>query len=203
MKKLGESMTLPVIALLLALAGAAVAVKLTDERANMAKARLVAQEAQLREAISRVQKSGAEKELIARHLPAYKRLQEMGFVGEEQRINWLDALRSANQKAGLFGVNYDIAARQPYPNAAALSPGQMRVMQSVMKLRLPLLHEEDLLTFMDALSEQQAGVHLIDQCAVRRAPNTQTTRYQPNMSAECQLAWITTLPASEEGRGSP
>ena len=198
MKKLAESMTLPVLALVLALGLAIAAIQFTGEHADAAKAKLAAQEKQMRDAISRVQKSGAEKELIARHLPDYRRLQQQGFVGEEQRINWLDALRSANQKAGLFGVNYDIAARQVYPNAAALAPGQMRVMQSVMKLRLPLLHEEDLLNFMDALSEQNAGVHLIDQCTVRRAANTQTTRFQPNMTAECQLAWITTQPAATD-----
>lgn len=198
MKKLTESMTLPVLSLLLALGFAIAAVQFTDEQASAAKARLAAQEKQMRDAVSRVQKSGAEKELIARHLPDYKRLQALGFVGEEQRINWLDALRSANQKAGLFGVNYDISARQVYPNAQALAPGQMRVMQSVMKLRLPLLHEEDLLNFMDALREENAGVHLIDQCTVRRAANTQTTRFQPNMTAECQLAWITVQPAATD-----
>ena len=120
--------------------------------------------------------------------------------GEEQRINWLDALRSANQKVGLFGVNYDISARQSHPNAGLWNPGQMRVLQSVMKLRLPLLHEEDLLNFMEALREQNAGVFLIDQCAIRRASSAQTTRYQPNMTAECQLSWLTTQPPVEDTR---
>jgi hypothetical protein len=203
MTKLADTMILPVAALIVAITFAAAGIKLTNDRADAAKTKLAAQEAQLREAVSRVQKSGAEKELIARHLPDYQRLQQQGFVGEEQRINWLDALRSANHKAGLFGVNYDIGVRQAYPNAALLNPGQMRVLQSGMKLRLPLLHEEDLLNFMEALREQNAGVYLIDQCAIRRSPGTQTTRFQPNMTAECQLSWLTAQPATAEDTRPP
>ena len=195
--KLTGTLLVPVLALLTAAAFAIVAIKFTFDQAQAAGARYTAQQTQQREAQTRVQKSGSEKQLIEQYLPNYRKLEALGFAGGEQRINWLDGLRSANQKAGLFGVNYEIAARQAYPQAALFAPGPMSIMHSMMKLRLPLLHEEDLPKFLAYLEEQHAGVFLTDQCTLRRAPQTQTQRYQPNMTAECQLAWITTQPSSQ------
>jgi hypothetical protein len=196
MKRLSNMLMIPLLVLLAVLATVIAAVKLTDDQARAAQRKLTAQQTQMREAETRVQKSGAEKELIARYLPDYQKLEALGFIGDEQRINWLDALRNANHKGGLFGINYDLAARQAYPHAALLTPGQMNIMQTIMKLRLPMLHEEDLQKFFVNLAEQNTGVFLVDQCTLRRTGATQTSRFQPNMTAECQLAWITAQPVT-------
>jgi hypothetical protein len=181
---------------LLAVTGA---VKFTQGKAEDAQRKFSTQQAQLRDAQTRVQKSGMEKELIIRYLPGYRQLGAIGFVGEEQRINWLDALRTVNQKGELFGVDYDISPRRPYPRASALAPGQMNIMQSMMKLRFQMLHEEDLPKFLDLLSSQQAGLFLVDQCTIKRTASAQTMRFQPNLTADCQLSWITAHPAASSG----
>ncbi len=196
LSRLSDTLLIPLLVLLVILAAAVAAVKWSDDQVQGAQHKLSAQQTQMREAQARVQKSGAEKELIARYLPDYRKLETLGFIGEEKRISWLDALRNANQKGGLFGINYDIAAQQAYPHATLMAPGQMHVMQSVMKLRMPLLHEEDLQKFLQHLAEQNAGVFMVDQCTVRRSGTTLTTRFQPNMTAECMLAWITAQPAT-------
>jgi hypothetical protein len=195
-KRLSNTLALPLLLLLAVLAAVTATVKFTDDQAQVAQNKLATQHTQMRDAEARVQKSGSEKELIVRYLPDYKKLQALGFVGDEQRINWLDALRNANQKGGLFGINYDISARQAYPRAALLAPGQLLITQSLMKLRLPLLHEGDLQTFLQHVAEENAGVFMVDQCTVRRASTTQTARFQPNMTVECQLAWITAQAAA-------
>jgi len=122
--RFSETMTLPLLVLLATLLAALALIKLSADRAVFDS-----QQAQLRDAQTRLQKSGTEKELIIRHLPDYAKLDALGFVGDEQRINWLDALRHANQKGGLFGINYDIAARKAYPHAATLNPGGVNVSQ--------------------------------------------------------------------------
>jgi type II secretory pathway pseudopilin PulG len=199
MKNLRDTLALPIVLLVVVIAAAGAAIKLTDDQARAAQSRLTAQQKQLKDAQVRVQKSGTEKEMIVRYLPDYSKLDELGFVGEERRIQWLDALRNANQKGAMFGINYDIAAQQAFPRAAAFSPGQLSLRQSVMKLRFPMLHEDDLPNFLQNLAEQNAGVFLIEQCTVRRAGAAQVTRFQPNMNAECQLAWLTARPATAGG----
>ena len=52
--------------------------------------------------------------------------------------------------------------------------------------------------YIESLRAQNAGVFFVDQCTLRRAANTQTTRFAPNMTAECQLAWISAQPAASD-----
>lgn len=193
-----EALQTPLLVLLVAALPAAGAVYYTDVLLKQARQQLTQQETQLREARTRLYQSGEEKEIIIRHLGGYQQLQRIGFVGEEQRINWLDGLRLSNQQAELFGVDYQINVQQPYAYAAELNPGRLALNQSVMKLRFRLLHEEDLLRFFNALASAGAGVFAIDQCLVHRLDTGGVIRYQPNLAADCELSWITAKPGGVE-----
>ncbi|MEQ1773190.1 MAG: hypothetical protein ABL891_05335 [Burkholderiales bacterium] len=194
-----KSLAKPLIVFVIVALAAIGMVKFTLDRSLAAEQQFSAQQAQLRDAQARVQKSGTEKELIIRYLPGYRQLAATGFVGDEQRINWLDALRVVNQKGELFGIDYDVSPRRPYPLAATLSPGQMSVMQSMMKLRFQLLHEGDLQRFFELLSNQNAGLFMVDQCTLKRSASAPSIRFQPHLAAECQLSWITAQPAEQPG----
>ena len=156
----------------------------------------------MNDARTRLQRSGDEKEIIVRYLSAYQYLQQLGFVGDEQRINWLDGLRVTNQQTQLFGVDYQISMQQPYPYASELNPGQLALYQSVMKISFRLLHEEDLVRFLSTLAKQGAGVFSVNQCLMERVDTGGSIRFQPNLRADCDLAWITMRPASPGDRKS-
>ena len=152
---------------------------------------LAQQQDQLKDARTRLQKSGHEKDIIVRYLDGFRQLERTGFVGDEQRINWLDGLRLANQQADLFGVDYQIEAQRPFAYAAEFSPGPLALSQSVMRVRFRLLHEGDLDRFLDSLARQGAGIFAVDQCQLRRIDTRGVIRYQPNVTADCNLSWIT------------
>ena len=201
MSQLGHrELQLPIIVLLVVLLAAAGAVYYSDMLLKEGRRQLAQQEAQAREARLRLQKSGDEREAIVRHLGAYQELQRIGFAGEEQRINWLDGLRLANERADLFGVDYQITAQAPYAHAAELNPGELALSQSVMTLRFRLLHEEDLLRFFNTLRDAGAGMFAIDECALKRTETAGAMRYQPNLAVECKLSWITAKPRRMEAR---
>jgi len=156
-----------------------------------ARQQLAQQQVQLKDARTRLQKSGDEKDIIVRYLDGFRQLERTGFVGDEQRINWLDGLRLANQQADLFGVDYQIGAQSSYAYAAEFSPGPLALNQSVMRVRFRLLHEGDLDRFLDSLARQGAGIFAIDRCLMRRIDTRGVIRYQPNVTAECDLPSIT------------
>jgi hypothetical protein len=188
----------PLLVLAATLLASATLLWYTDLLLAQAHQQLARAQAQLKEARMRLQRSGDEREIIVRYLDAFQRLERAGFVGEEARINWLDGLRLANQQAGLFGVDYQIGIQRPYPYAADLDPGQIALNHSPMRLRFRLLHEEDLVHFFSLLARQDVGLFTVDQCLLRRIETGGTTRYQPNLSAECELSWITAkVPAGE------
>ena len=181
----------PVLALAAIIVVSAAVVYYTNLLVADARQQLARQEVQMREARTRLQKSGEEKVSIVKHLGAFQQLQQRGFVGEEQRINWLDGLRLTNQQADLFGVDYEIGVQKPYAFAADLNPGQIQLKESVMKLKFRLLHEEDLMRFLGILAQQGAGIYTVDMCTLNRIGTSSAIRYQPNLNAECDLAWIT------------
>jgi hypothetical protein len=191
MKEDLQALRMPLLALLVVLVAGAAAIYYTDRLTVTARQQLAQQQKQLQEARTRLQKSGEEKDLIVRYLDSYRQLERAGFIGEEQRINWLDGLRVANQQADLFGVAYQIGTQAPYAYAAQYNPGQIALNQSVMRLDFRLLHEADLMRFISALSRQGGGVFTVDQCMLRRIDTRGVIRYQPNINAECDLSWIT------------
>lgn len=181
----------PLIVMMIVLAACAAVNYYLSSSLKTATQELAQQENQLRAARARLHTSGDEKQIIVRYLNDYQWLQRLGFVGDEQRINWLDGLRIANQQADLFGVAYQIGTQAPYAYAAQYNPGQIALNQSVMRLDFRLLHEADLMRFLTALSRQGGGIFAVDQCMLKRIDNRGVIRYQPNLTAECDLSWIT------------
>lgn len=181
----------PLIVLVAVLLAGAAAIYQTDRLAAGARQELAQQRNQLKEARTRLQKSGDERDIIVRFVDGFRQLERAGFIGEEQRINWLDSLRIANQQTDLFGIDYQIETQKAYPHAADLNPGAIRLNQSLMRLRFRLLHEEDLIRFLNALARQGGGIFTVDRCTMRRIDTGGVIRYQPNVAADCELSWIT------------
>jgi hypothetical protein len=181
----------PVLALVTVLVIGAGAIYYSDRLAKQAREQLKQQQVQLNDARTRLQKSGEEKDVIIAYLDRFRNLESAGIIGEEQRINWLDGLRLANQQADLFGVNYQIDTQKAYPYSADFNPGQLALSQSTMHLDFKLLHEDDLMRFFNALRRQGGGLFTIDQCLMKRLETGGVIRFQPNVSAECDLSWIT------------
>jgi hypothetical protein len=193
-----KALQTPLLILLLVALIAFGAVYQSDLLLKQSQQQLQRQQQQLKEAVTRLQRSGDEKALIMRYLGDFQQLQRVGFVGDEQRINWLDALRLANQQTGIFGVDYEISAQKPYVYESELNPGSMSLRQSVMKLQFRLLHEEDLVRFFNVLARQGAGMFTLDQCTMQRIDTGGVLRFQPNLSAHCELSWITAQARTEK-----
>ena len=181
----------PLLVLFIVLLLAAAAVYSTEQLKAASERQLAQQRVRLNEARTRLQKSGDEKDIIVRYRDAFRALQRAGFVGEEKRINWLDGLRVTNQRADLFGIDYQIGAQKKYQYAKSLNPGQIELFESVMRLRFRLLHEEDLMRFFNLLAQQNLGIFHIDRCNMQRLDTRGVIRYQPNVTAECEVSWIT------------
>jgi hypothetical protein len=192
------ALKVPLVVLVAAAALGAAAIYYTDRALDTSRSNLGRQHKQLQEARTKVQRSDDEKQLIVRYIGDYRRLEKMGFVGEEQRINWLDGLRIANQQAQLFGVNYQVSAQHAYPYANELDPGQLVMRESLMRVNFRLLHEGDLMRFLETLAKQGVGVFSVNQCTLSRTGAGGPIRFQANLGAECELAWITVSPPPGE-----
>jgi hypothetical protein len=198
-----DALRVPLIALVATLIVAATMIFVSAALRDSAAQLLTNRENELKQARLKIQNAGEEKEMISRFLSSYQQLARVGFVGDEQRINWLDSLRSANEEARIFGVEYDISAQRPYAYAAEFNVGQLLLQESLMHLKFRLLHEEDLPRFFDALGRRSGGFYTIDECTMKRL-NTDIEKgpqLDANLSAECDLRWLTVTPAKAGKKG--
>ena len=139
-----------------------------------------------------------EKRLINEYYPQYVELERQGRIGEEQRLNWVETLRTVASHVKLPSLQYEIGAQQPFEPDFPLPAGRFDVLASEMNLTIGLFHEEDLPRMLDELSRRAAGLFTVTSCQVRRLQETfQEDPTKANLEADCRLRWYTVKPSEE------
>jgi hypothetical protein len=175
----------------------------TGKLIKQGRAELAGAQTKLKEARERVARSGDEVDTLRRYIGPYHELEQTGIVGEEQRLNWIDALRVANVDAQLYGVDYEVSSQTPYSFSAEVNASGVPVQQSTMKVKLGLLYETDLLAFFRILARQNVGAFAVNQCSLQRLTSDVSRPVnQPTLRAECEVAWVTIPPPAAEESGS-
>lgn len=145
----------------------------------------------------------SEKQEIRSYQPLFVELQRHHFVGTENRLDWVEAIRLIKERRRLLPLTYEIEPQQPYKLEGRLATGDYQLRGSRMTLHMNLVHEMDLLQFLVDL--RQHGVFTVQQCTVRRAA-TATSGATPaagNLSSDCTLNWLTLTPAARRTTGAP
>ncbi|HWR78359.1 MAG TPA: hypothetical protein VN283_14245 [Thiobacillus sp.] len=184
---LKTSMLLLLAAGLLAAAG----IFWSHQQDTEARAALQAQQTALHAAHARQEQGRTEARLIAQHIDAYHALIARGFVGEENRLAWIEAVHLANRDARLYGLTYTLSPRAAAPATLA---GGLPLKQTRMTMKMPLLVETDLPHFLDALHTRAPGLFRVSRCRLARttdAPPQPVNR--PELDAECELLWFTVV----------
>jgi hypothetical protein len=192
------SLKTPILLLLVAASVSAAGVFWSHRQDTEARAALQHEQTALNAARAREQQGQREARLIAQHLDAYQAMVARGFVGEESRLAWIEAVHLANQDARLYGLTYSLSPRAAAPARLA---GGLPLKQSRMVLKMPLLVETDLPRFLDALHARAPGLFRVSRCRLARttdAPPQPVNR--PELDAECELLWFTVTADAEQAK---
>lgn len=186
-----------VAALAMILAGAALAVgtRHLEQGAGAAYRDALAKQTELK---SRLARARDDEQEIRRNIEHFDALRRSGIVGEEQRLDWVERIRSIKAARKLYDLQYEIAPRQVLdPAIAPGAGGEFEFLASTMRLQMQLLHEGDLLGF---LSDLRSGAHAYlrpRSCIVERLAKLDTDRAPepmgavPQLKADCLIDWIT------------
>jgi len=137
-----------------------------------------------------------QKLLLDKFEVDYIELKSINIVGNEDRLNWVDNLESIAKHNKIPYLKYKIDKRQKITtDQLALTYPDIDLYKSVLSLQMQLLHEGDLYTVLDSLSQQTTGLFDIQSCSIVRNPtqfdsliNSPTDR---NFNANCKLNWYT------------
>lgn len=128
-----------------------------------------------------------EEREIRQKLARYEELIKRGYVGPEHRLEWVARIREIKERRKLLAVQYELSPQSSVGNADA---GGYELRSSSMKLRMQLLHEDDLLNFLADLKGSVQAYIRVRSCDVERlSGDRQITAAQ--LKAECLIDWIT------------
>jgi len=189
LKRMGLPIT---ICLSLALGGAACYFIVDGYLQDTKKQRAVIA-AQRAEVQGRLDRANEEEREIKANLQQYRALEARGITGEEKRLDWIDALTAIKSERRLFNISYSIEPQKllDYPGFGSGSGAYF--MTSRAKVSLQLLHEEDLLNFIDDLAGR-SKLHLSARnCNIQRVDRGGGggAVLAPRLQADCTFDLIT------------
>ena len=180
------------VALALLAAGAAL---LWSAGAALATAQreLAAAQAERRQASERLARIAEEEREVKEKIDLYRRLKQFNILGEEQRLEWADAINRIRRERELLDLRYQVE-RQRLLVSTPGKPANVDFYASTMKVDLALLHEEDLMRFLADLRESGNAFYSVKKCALTRTGQALSgATISPRLRGECEIDLITIM----------
>jgi len=144
----------------------------------------------------------AQRRLVDRYHRRYQRFDDLGFIGRESRLDWVETLRMTANNLALTRLRYAIEPQIQVipPVQSVLSGEDLQIRASKVQLELGLLHEMDLLRFFDALQANAPGLIKVDSCELNweLEPGSRLNT-DANLSASCAVQLYSVI-TSDVGR---
>jgi hypothetical protein len=126
-----------------------------------------------------------EQEIKAR-TQQFQQMEQAGIIGQEKRLDWTELLRDLQHQLRLPGMSYEFGPQVPLETT---TDAGYAYHSSQLKIQLRLLHEEDLLNFINRLQREAKAMILVRGCKlVRPAANS---ALGAQLNAECTMEWVT------------
>ena len=136
-----------------------------------------------------------EQQELLDKMGRFQALKDRGYIGAEQRLDWVEAIARVKVARRIFKLDYEVAPQRPADSSllpGGAKAGGFEIMSSQMRMQIHLLHEAELLAFLaDLRNAVQALVHVRSCTMERIAPTTIDRGTNAQIKAECTLEWIT------------
>jgi len=134
-----------------------------------------------------------EEREVKEKLEIYRRLKDIGILGEEQRLEWADAMARIRTARELPDLRYRVERQQPLKTVPG-KPANVEFYASRMQVVLALLHEGDLLHFLGDLRASGNAYYAVRSCSLARTGQPAAiSGLSPRLRAECEIDLITIL----------
>jgi len=182
------------LALLVALlaAGAGLIYWVLQEQ-RVAQRELAGAREERNQARDRLTRIAEEEKEVSDKLEVYRRLKSLHILGDEQRLEWADAMARIRTSRELLDLRYSVGRQQTIASIPG-KPANVDFYSSTMKVDIALLHEGDLLGFLRDLRQSGNAFYSVRRCAITRTGIAATgTSIVPRLRAECDIDLITII----------
>lgn len=130
------------------------------------------------------------RRLVDRYHRRYETFHELGFVGIESRLDWIETMREASTSLTLPRVSYAIEPQLDVvaPVESMRSADGISLHLSRLQVQMGLVHELDLLRFFDDLQTKAPGLLSVDRCDLEwQADPRSPLDVRANIHADCSI----------------
>jgi len=188
-----RKLTLPVLACALLLGLGAWLIVYVDETLGRTRQELAAAQTQRAEANQRLARIAEEEREVNEKLAVYRRLKDLHIIGPERRLEWADTMSRIRTSRELLDLRYQVERQQLLASVPG-KPANVDFYSSTMKVDLALLHEGDLLGFLQDLRQSGNAYYSIRRCNIARTGQVPTgVSIVPRLRASCDIDLITIL----------
>lgn len=144
---------------------------------------------------AKLARASVEEQELREKIARFKELKAKGYVGPEQRLDWIETIARIKAARHIPRLDYEFAPQRPADSGilpGGATAGGFEIMASQMRLHLQVLHEGELLAL---LAELRAAVHAwvqVRSCSIDRLALGSIDRSNnAQLKVECILEWIT------------
>lgn len=193
--KAARALTFPAIAAVAMVAAGAVAVAASNHFLGKVRAERQAAADERRAAQEKLARATSEEREIRDKLVDYKKLLDRGIIGDEQRLDWVDTIGQIKTVRKIYDIKYAISPQKSFEiQGAGPAGGDVEFRVSELKLDMQLLHEEDMLAFLDDLQRQLKTHVMVRSCSVQRLDrggSVERSGANPRLRADCIIDLVT------------
>ncbi len=147
----------------------------------------------------RLARIAEEEREVRQKLDVYQRLKQLHIVGEENRLEWADAIARIRRERELLDLRY-VIERQKLLVSVPGKPASVDFYSSTMRVDLALLHEEDLLRFLSDLRDSGNAYYSVHRCDLTRTGQALSgATLSPRLRATCEIDLITIRDRAAKG----
>ena len=188
-----RKLALPLAMLVALLALGAGLILWTQHEQRATEQQLVEARSERTQARERLTRIAEEEKEVSDKLAVYQRLKSLHILGDEQRLEWADAMTRIRTGRELLDLRY-IVERQRLLASMPGKPANVDFYASNMKVDVALLHEGDLLAFLRDLRDSGNAFYSVKRCQINRTGTAATgASIVPRLRADCDIDLITIL----------
>ncbi|MBU0662970.1 MAG: hypothetical protein KJ990_00350 [Proteobacteria bacterium] len=138
-----------------------------------------------------------EEKTIHVYSDRYRHLQTSGVIGDEDRLELVEALGRIRAHHNLYPIQFDIEQQSVLPLQEGESEDagpSLSLRVSRIQIALALLHEDDLAWLLAELRGVGRGMFVVEECSVSRTGSVvegEILKLSENLSASCKILWLT------------
>lgn len=140
----------------------------------------------------RLSRATDEEREIREKLVDYRNLLASGVIGDERRLEWVEAIGQIKNERKLFEIKYQIEPQRTLELPGITRSSEVEFRVSALKVEMQLLHEGDLFVFLDGLRQKLKSHVLVRSCSILRLDRSGGDRgVAPRLRADCVIDLVT------------